>query len=72
MISELVLRQPLFPGRGEFDMLQKAAAGLGFGGKRMAKWRIPGISLGNGDFMDQNDGMFSGFFPHIFVWASCF
>lgn len=24
MISELVLRHPLFPGRGEFDMLQKA------------------------------------------------
>lgn len=25
--AELVLRQPLFPGRGEFDMLQKAQGG---------------------------------------------
>ena len=26
VVAELVLRKPLFPGRGEFDMLQKADA----------------------------------------------
>jgi len=58
VISELVLRHPLFPGRGEFDMLQKAPEPGEPGGARGArlrwkkkhgenggKWWISGISL---------------------------
>ena len=61
VISELVLRHPLFPGRGEFDMLQKAPEPGEPGGARRSpgspapvekkhgenggKWWISGISL---------------------------
>ena len=39
VISELVLRHPLFPGRGEFDMLQKAPEPGEPGGARGARLR---------------------------------
>ena len=50
VISELVLRHPLFPGRGEFDMLQKAPEPGEPGGARGARLRWKKKHGENGGF----------------------